>query len=657
MRILPIIASFVTAAFCAPNYQLVWNDEFDYSGTPNPAKWDYDVGGNGWGNGELQFYKRANPKNAYASNGEMKLTVHLEDTSWTSGGSTKTSHFSSTRMVTRGKQAWKYGKFEARMKLPRGRGMWPAFWLIPTTNAYGGWPNSGEIDVMENYAVEPTVMHGSAHTKNNYAANCKTGWALAEVPNDSFHIYSLDWRPDTLTISVDGRPYFQYTNPKTGSAAWPFDQDFYIILNVAVNGTYGDTLKTETRNLPQSMTLDWVRVYQDPAVSGGVITLPPPPATYTMAINQTAGGTISVSPSKSTYNSGEKVQIKAVANSGYAFSSWIGANSTLAIDSLTISGNISLSAAFKQVTQTPISVSLSILQSAGGTVTVSPSKASYALGEKVQILAVASNGYSFANWVSGANSSLAVDSLVLDADKTLKAQFTQGTVSTPDQFLTNGDFSQGWTGWTTWNDESIPSTFVLRDGMACIRPGGIGGFGWHTQMTISGFPVTANVDYQILFTAKASAKRLLTIFLSQANSPFGALTARPEITVDNNLTQQSIILTAGMTDASARLEMNFAMDTAEVCLDNISVGLAPPQTAGVLTNRAPSVQIHQAGRTLSIRTSSGAAWTLRSLNGNLIRSGSFAHAGTNSIEGLTPGIGILTVQTPEIKQSFRVSTF
>lgn len=261
MRSLWILSFLAASAFATPKYDLVWSDEFDYSGLPNAAKWYYDVGGWGWGNGELQFYKKENSRNTWVDSGALKITVRREDTTYTDWRSeTSSNPVSSARINTYDRKLWTYGKFEARMKLPKGAGMWPAFWVVPPAGSpYGQWPACGEIDILESYGGEPWVIHGSVHTKNRYGGTSLNNYAVVDHVTDSFHVYTLDWKPDTIAISVDGNEYFRYINPHTGSADWPFDQPAFLILNVAVNGVWENV---DTAALPQSLVVDYVRVYQ-----------------------------------------------------------------------------------------------------------------------------------------------------------------------------------------------------------------------------------------------------------------------------------------------------------------------------------------------------------------------------------------------------------
>lgn len=271
--------ALAAAAFAAGNDHLVWSDEFDTKGLPDPAKWSYDVGANDagrvlWGNNEPQFYTGGNSRNAWVDSGTLRITLRKEDTVWKNRrGVDTTSHFTSARLTTRGKAAWKYGKVEARLKLPRGSGLWPAFWMIPpSNNPNGNWPTSGEIDILENWGFQQTTMYATLHMAGNATVG---NWALAEYPNDSFHVYTLDWRPDTISVAVDGRQYLQYVNPHTGLSAWPFDQPFHIILNIAID------IKTENGSAayPQSMVADWVRVYQPDTSTSIGAKLPPHAAT------------------------------------------------------------------------------------------------------------------------------------------------------------------------------------------------------------------------------------------------------------------------------------------------------------------------------------------------------------------------------------------
>jgi len=167
-------------------------------------------------------------------------------------------------MVTRGKADWQYGRIDVRAKLPSGVGTWPAIWMLPTDNVYGGWPNSGEIDIMEHVGFDPNVVHGTVHTEVfNGAIGTQRG-GQTTIPNalNEFHTYSIDWDEERILFMVDDQIYFRYNNSGEGSAEWPFDQRFHLIMNIAVGGTWGGQRGVDDSAFPTVMEVDYVRVYQ-----------------------------------------------------------------------------------------------------------------------------------------------------------------------------------------------------------------------------------------------------------------------------------------------------------------------------------------------------------------------------------------------------------
>lgn len=241
-----------------PEYKLVWSDEFDYAGLPDAKKWSFDVDGNasGWGNNEAQFYTKDRLQNAEVKDGYLTITALKEKY--------EGREYTSARLRTASKGDWKYGRFEIRAKLPDGRGMWPAIWMLSTDGKYGGWPASGEIDIMENVGYDPYWIVSSAHTrlynhiqgtqKNNKitVADCYTG----------FHVYSLEWEASEYRVYVDNQLYFTFKNEGSGFQAWPFDQKFHLLLNVAVGGNWGGSKGIDESIFPRSLVVDYVRVYQ-----------------------------------------------------------------------------------------------------------------------------------------------------------------------------------------------------------------------------------------------------------------------------------------------------------------------------------------------------------------------------------------------------------
>ena len=227
-------------------YQLVWSDEFDYEGFPDSAKWIYDTEGNkaGWGNNELQIYTEQELKNAYVKNGKLHITAIHE--------SIDGKDFSSARLNS--KEAWKYGKIEVNAKLPDAIGTWPAIWMMPEGWSFkeGNWPFVGEIDIMEHVGYDPGTVHASAHSQDYQwqAGTQKTATISVPDATSDFHSYILEWSEDVMTVSVDDSLYFKYEN-----------EAFYLILNVAVGGAWGAVQGIDTAAFPQTMEIEYVRVY------------------------------------------------------------------------------------------------------------------------------------------------------------------------------------------------------------------------------------------------------------------------------------------------------------------------------------------------------------------------------------------------------------
>lgn len=236
--------------------QLVWSDEFDISGVPDTTKWNYDIGDGGWGNNELQFYTN-DLANAHVENGLLIIEAKLD--------SSAEKMYTSARMITKQKGDWLYGRIEVRAKLPRGKGTWPAIWMLPTDWKYGDWPTSGEIDIMEHVGYDPGVIHGTIHTQsyNHIKGTQKEGKINIEDAQDAFHVYAINWTENKIEFFVDDRLYhFVDRDPKDDFKGWPFDQRFHLILNIAIGGNWGGKEGVDNSIWPQRMEIDYVRVYQ-----------------------------------------------------------------------------------------------------------------------------------------------------------------------------------------------------------------------------------------------------------------------------------------------------------------------------------------------------------------------------------------------------------
>lgn len=233
----------------------VWSDEFEYEGKPDPAKWDYDIGGHGWGNNELQYYTN-DLKNAHVSDGRLFITAIREPI--------EEKQYSSARVISKNKGDFLYGRFEFKAKLPSGKGTWPALWMLPTDWAYGDWPKSGEIDIMEHVGFDQDRIHITVHTE---AFNHTLGTQVGQnkmVPGVStdFHLYRVDWTPYAIRGYIDDEKLFEFVNKGKGYQSWPFDKRFHFLMNIAVGGNWGGAQGVDTEIWPQSMEVDYVRVYK-----------------------------------------------------------------------------------------------------------------------------------------------------------------------------------------------------------------------------------------------------------------------------------------------------------------------------------------------------------------------------------------------------------
>ena len=236
-------------------WQLVWNDEYETNGLPDSSKWNYDTGGHGWGNNELQYYTKTNLNNARVENGVLIIEAHKD--------SIDSNPFTSARMITKGKGDWKYGRVEVKAKLPKGRGTWPAIWMLASTNPLK-WPDDGEIDIMEHVGYNPGFIHFSIHTKkfNHISGSQKTDTLMLADAMRLFHVYAMHWNEQSMQWFVDGKQVFEVLNDGTGADAWPFNQPFHLLLNIAVGGNWGGQKGVDETGFPQQMQVDYVRVYQ-----------------------------------------------------------------------------------------------------------------------------------------------------------------------------------------------------------------------------------------------------------------------------------------------------------------------------------------------------------------------------------------------------------
>lgn len=248
------------------NYKLIWQDEFETDGPPNPDKWTPQVGGHGWGNNELQYYTESG--NAWVEGGKLIIEAKYEPDK---AAQHEEREITSARLRTVGKGDWQYGLIEICAKVPNGLGTWPAIWMMPSQRGgKGGWPACGEIDIMEHVGFKPEEIFATVHTGayNHIKRTQKGKIKKYEGVNEEFFVYSVEWMPERMIFRVNDDVLFTYDpkeHLKEGEAVtedeWPFDKPFHVILNIAFGGNLGGAKGIDMEVLPVRMEVDYVRAY------------------------------------------------------------------------------------------------------------------------------------------------------------------------------------------------------------------------------------------------------------------------------------------------------------------------------------------------------------------------------------------------------------
>ena len=255
-----------------PGWKLTWSDEFDgpAGSSPDPEKWQFNLGGNGWGNKEWEYYTDKPENASLDGNGSLVITARELDDPKSSDLQCWywPCRFTSARMLTQDHFDFTYGRVEARIKLPYGQGIWPAFWMLGNDIATAGWPKCGELDIMENIGREPSILHGTIHGPGYSGANgISSSITLPDgaVFSDDFHVFAVEWEAEEIRWYLDGEQYAAVAKGEqfTEDKPWVFDHPFFIILNLAVGGGWPG-YPDETTTFPQMMVVDYVRVYQRP---------------------------------------------------------------------------------------------------------------------------------------------------------------------------------------------------------------------------------------------------------------------------------------------------------------------------------------------------------------------------------------------------------
>lgn len=235
---------------CKSDPKLIWEENFN-GNELNEANWNYQLGDGcpeicGWGNNEKQVYTKTNHK---LENGYLTITAKKVD-----------SFYTSTRITTKGNKEFQYGRIEARAKLPVGQGLWPAFWMLGANISEVGWPKSGEIDILEYVGKEPNTIYTSLHTQDSFGNTLNTKKTVIKDIEKGFHIYGIDWTKDKIDFYVDDKVVYTFAPKDRSIEVWPFDQPFYIIVNLAVGGNFGGP-EIDDSVFPQEFIIDYIKVY------------------------------------------------------------------------------------------------------------------------------------------------------------------------------------------------------------------------------------------------------------------------------------------------------------------------------------------------------------------------------------------------------------
>ncbi len=299
-----VILCFAIQAF-PQKYVQVWGDEFNKPGLPDSTKWNYEVGK--IRNSELQYYTYKRSENARIQDTVLIIEARKEPF--------QGAAYTSASLISRYKGDWLYGKFEIRAKVPGGKGTWPAIWMMPTDSEYGGWPKSGEMDIMEYVGWDISKLHFTTHFEGtNGSGHQQSGTSVFTAqPYSKFITFTFVWTPTKLEWYGDNKLFHTYTKTSTDPKVWPYNKMFYMILNLAYGGSWGGQQGIDDTKLPHKFYIDYVRVYQLQESEGP----------FSLNIEPATGGTVEVSPKMETYPEGTMVTFTATPAEGYEFDKWL----------------------------------------------------------------------------------------------------------------------------------------------------------------------------------------------------------------------------------------------------------------------------------------------------------------------------------------------
>jgi beta-glucanase (GH16 family) len=306
-RYLIVVAALLLAAGAyTQQWVKVWSDEFNTPGLPDTSKWSNEVGL--IRNNESQYYTYRNIANTHIDDTTLIIEARKENYSGAS--------YTSASLISRYNGDWLYGRIEVRAKIPTGKGAWPAIWMMPSESKYGGWPYSGEIDIMENVGYDPDNIYSTVHFLGTGGSGHESsgGHVVRTAPYDTFYTYTIEWTPDKIDWYIDDAKVYTYNKPAGSDyRLWPFSERFYLILNLAIGGTWGGIQGIDPDIFPLKFTIDYVRVY----------AWQTSPGPYSLTLEPSTGGSVEASPVLAAYPAGTAVQLTALTDPGYYFGGFL----------------------------------------------------------------------------------------------------------------------------------------------------------------------------------------------------------------------------------------------------------------------------------------------------------------------------------------------
>ncbi len=476
MKKISFILLFICLSVVAytQKYVQVWGDEFNTPGLPDSTKWDWEVGK--LRNNELQYYTYKRSENARIQDTTLIIEARKE---YYQGAS-----YTSASLFSKFKGDWKYGKFEFSAKVPGGKGTWPAIWMMPTEDEYGGWPKSGEIDIMEYVGMNPNNLYFTTHYEGtNGMGHQSSGFNTSSIsqPFNQFIKFTLYWTPSRLEWWANDKKFFTYTKPTNSTYKnWPFDKMFHLILNLAYGGDWGGQNGVDDSKLPHKFYIDYVRVYQLQATDGP----------FSLKVEPVNGGTVDVSPDQSSYPAETSVTLTAKPADDYVFEKW---------------------------------------QDLG-----------------------------FSNPLK----------LKMISDKTILPVFKK-----KNELITNGEFSKGLQGWTSWFDAPTAPVFTTGalDSIFVANITKPGTANWHIVEQQLNIPLEQGATYSVSFEAWADKANTMDVFLSKNSGNYDTFYSTTKNITTTKQTFSWIQKMSKPSDANCRFGFGFGQFTGKVHIDNVSI--------------------------------------------------------------------------------------